>query len=851
MFKSAKRDFRKYGTALAAVWLVSAVWSVSAQAADRTFAFHIPAEDTARALNDFARQADIQIMFPYDVAASHQTPAISGQFTRAEVLTRLLNGTGLEVAEQSESSITLRIATAASTKATASADDATTEVIITGTHIRGGNPTSPVHTLTRKDIERSGYSQLGDLMRSLPENFNGGQNPGVSYAGGDVSNQNISNASTVNLRGFGSDATLVLLNGHRIGGDSFFQGSDISAVPLSAIQRVDVVPDGASALYGSDAVAGVVNIVLRRNFRGTEISATTGTSSQGGGDQRDVSALTGVSGHGSYLVVDLDLSQQNPIHAGTRRALSNMYPITTLLRGEKKHSAFVSAGHDFGDVAKLSFDVLYSERQSQSTTRLSPTSLLSYGTQRTPSLNAAMTLDVSLPSDWHLRASALGAGSRNSYFVRYPAYNLNAHTIYKNSLDSFEMTADGRLFELPSGDVKAAVGAGYRHETFQQGFSGSNYVHAGRHITYAYGEVSVPLVSPSASRSGLHELSLDMSARAEKYDDLGTSTNPKIGIRYVPATDLTLRSTWGRSFKAPSLLQMYSASSTTLSPASELGGADPDTVLISTGGNSSLKPETSRSWTAGFDYSPSRIKGFTLSATWFDVDYKDRVVTPVPDWTTALYDPQYAPFFTPNPSASQQADLIASTDLFYDDVGTYDPAAVVAILHDQYTNATAQTAKGLDASVHDTFPVSGGDLDVFANATWLTLKQQTLSTQPVQTLSGNLYYAAKFRARGGMSWQRGGLSASGIVNFLSPEKDAAATPSATVASWTTVDANLAYAVGPGRGLLSGVKLSVAATNLFDKLPPRTHSQSVTLPHFDPTNASIVGRFVSVTVSKAW
>ncbi|HTM82197.1 TonB-dependent receptor [Asticcacaulis sp.] len=846
MFQISRKAIRQCSSALAVVLLLSG----TAMAAERTFTFQIPRENAARALNDFAKQAGVRILFPYDLAAAHTAPAISGKYTRDECLAFLLKDTGLEVAEQTETAITLRAVRTAAPVSGNSAETPT-EVIVTGTHIRGANPSSPVHTLTRKDIEQSGYSQMGDLVRSLPENFNGGQNPGVAYAGGDLTNQNISNASTVNLRGLGSDATLVLLNGHRLGADAFFQGADISAIPLSAIQRIDVVPDGASALYGADAVAGVMNVVLRRNFKGGEISARAGTSAEGGGDERGFSALTGMSGYNSYLVMDYDYSKQDPVRTGERRALSNMYPITTLLRAQERQSLFLSAGHDFGEVAKLSFDALYSERKSHSTSRLSPTSLLSNGAQFTPSLNAALTLDVSLPRDWHLRASAVGSGSRNSYFIRYPAYNLTAHTIYKNELQSFEVTADGRLLTLPSGDVKTAFGAGYRDETFQQGFSGSSYVRAHRRISYIYGETSIPLVAPSTTRVGLHEFSVDASFRTEQYDDLGTSTNPKIGFRYMPTSDLTLRGTWGRSFKAPSLLQMYSAHYVTLDSAANLGGASNDTVLLSTGGNPSLKPERSRSWTAGFDYAPTTMKNLRISASYFDIDYTDRVVTPVPDWTTSLPDPQYAPFFDMAPSAAAQSAMIASADVFYNDVGSYDPTTVVAILHDQYTNAAAQTAKGIDLSVRDNFAVGQGDLSVFANATWLTLRQQTLITQPVRTLSGNLYYAPKFRARGGLSWQSGGFSATGIVNFLSSETDTGVTPAAEIASWTTVDATVNYALRTSHGALSGVKFALAASNLFDKIPPRTYSPAATLPHFDQTNASILGRYVSFTVTKAW
>src|SRR3546814_1212331 len=85
--------------------------------------------------------------------------------------------------------------------------------------------------------------------------------------------ENLASTSTLNLRGLGPDATLTLINGHRIAYDGAFQGVDISAIPLAALDRLEIVADGASALYGSDAVGGVANIILRRDFDGIWSSA--------------------------------------------------------------------------------------------------------------------------------------------------------------------------------------------------------------------------------------------------------------------------------------------------------------------------------------------------------------------------------------------------------------------------------------------------------------------------------------------------------------------------------------------------------------------------------------------------
>src|SRR3546814_3459435 len=91
-----------------------------------------------------------------------------------------------------------------------------------------------------------------------------------------------SDLSALNLRGLGPDATLTLFNGHRVAYDAIGQGVDISAVPLAAVDRIEVLTDGSSALYGSDAVGGVANVILRRDYDGAVASARVGGATDGG-----------------------------------------------------------------------------------------------------------------------------------------------------------------------------------------------------------------------------------------------------------------------------------------------------------------------------------------------------------------------------------------------------------------------------------------------------------------------------------------------------------------------------------------------------------------------------------------
>ena len=139
------------------------------------------------------------------------------------------------------------------------------EIIVTGTAIRGVAPVgSATVGITREEIVQAPARDASSLVASLPQASSQGST--LTSSGGRVSG--------VNLRGLGNNATLVLFDGRRVvpqGGNA--QVSDPNLIPFSAIERVEVVTDGASAIYGSDAVAGVVNYILRRNYDGAEVSA--------------------------------------------------------------------------------------------------------------------------------------------------------------------------------------------------------------------------------------------------------------------------------------------------------------------------------------------------------------------------------------------------------------------------------------------------------------------------------------------------------------------------------------------------------------------------------------------------
>ena len=159
----------------------------------------------------------------------------------------------------------------------AQAQTATTEkTVITGSNIKriDAETVSPVDIITREQIERTGLPTIAEVLRNVPSNTGGSFNE-------QFSNSFAPGASGISLRGLGQKTTLVLINGRRTSGYGFAQNIqdtfvDLNSIPSSAVERVEILKDGASAIYGSDAIAGVVNIILRRDYRGAEVAVEGG-----------------------------------------------------------------------------------------------------------------------------------------------------------------------------------------------------------------------------------------------------------------------------------------------------------------------------------------------------------------------------------------------------------------------------------------------------------------------------------------------------------------------------------------------------------------------------------------------
>ncbi|KPM82867.1 TonB-dependent receptor [Pseudoalteromonas lipolytica] len=193
---------------------------------------------------------------------------------------------------------------------------------VTGSRIRSTDleTAQPIQTISREDIANQGFTSVIDLI----ENMSAAGSPPISRSEPLVSGENVG-GNYVNLRNLGASRTLVLINGKRLGiTTSGYQ--DISAIPMGMVERIDVLKDGASAMYGSDAMAGVVNIITRKNYEGLEFTVYGGGYDDGDGEKKNISMVTGFSGEKGSITLGAEWRDESDVWARDRSFSEVSYP---------------------------------------------------------------------------------------------------------------------------------------------------------------------------------------------------------------------------------------------------------------------------------------------------------------------------------------------------------------------------------------------------------------------------------------------------------------------------------------------------------------------------------------------
>ena len=856
--------YREMRTALASTVAAYAI-VMAAPALAQTKSFNVPEQAASTGIPELARQADIQILVSESAARGKTTRAVRGNMSVEAALQRLLRGTGLRVSSSDGRTITLSAGPAPTrgevTAGSAAANSESAEIVVTGTRIDSAESASPVIRLDADAIKMSGLTDLGQALRSLPQSFGGGQNPGVLSGVVGAKNINLSSGSSANLRGLGGDATLTLLNGHRLSYGSVVQAVDLSAIPLAAVDRVEIVADGASAIYGTDAVGGVVNIVLKRNYEGVSVSSTIGGATDGGDFQQQYNLVAGKSWGSGNVMVAFNYDHNSEVDASDRDYTAYMPDGNTLFPRISQRSAILTLKQDISSNVEFSLEATYNRRTSFQSYAESPEYVYE-NTPKNTSYSLTPSLRINLGTGWDLHLSGTYGRDRTKFDQAWISNGITMSHIrgcYCNELASAEVYASGRVAEINGNSVKVVAGGGYRYNRHESIRYTATSPDSDGSVDSYYGftEASIPIFGPQQEIPFINKLEFNAALRFEHYPKVASVAVPKLGVIYGISDEIELKGTWGKSFKAPSLNDQFATNYSYLYPANFFGGErfpEGSTLIVDTGGSSDLKPEKATSWSATAVFRPRVIEGLRLQATYFNVDYKDRVIQPVAGTAIfrALSDASFLDFVTYNPSQESIDSVIANSLQFYNYSGSSQVDNVVAILHDRNTNAVRQHIEGVDLSVDYRFDINPkSSIILNANGAWLWSKQELTSGAGWMQLAGTIFNPARFKARASVGWTDGASAAVVYINHIAGITDNRTEPYTQLSQQTTFDISLRYKLPTTLGTLSGTTLALNAQNLFNKRPPYAAPSGgyAYYASYDSTNFSAIGRFVSFTISK--
>ena len=558
----------------------------------------------------------------------------------------------------------------------AAPDSATTgagmqSVVVTGTYARNrrsGDSASPIDVIGARELQASGSTELATVLARLL--------PSINFprpSGADASDA----VRPAQLRGLSPDQTLVLVNGKRrytsavvnVNGTQG-RGSapvDLNAIPIAAIDHIEVLRDGAAAQYGSDAIAGVINIILKKGADGGALEAGYGGYKAGDGKQKTLNGSTGFNlGDRGWVRLSAELTERDPTNrAGPdfRNPLEPHYGQVTQRLGDpdsKPRTLFVNSQYRLTDDIDWYAFANYGQRDTSAAatwrTAYNGTALRStiYPEGWLPLENSTST-DQSLVTglrgqwgEWRWDGSVnygankfsldldntvnltLGAASPTHFYAGQ----------LKNSqaLVNFDVARDYALDYL-SGPLTVALGAEARHEKYEigagdvasytgtgaQGYSGFRPENAGshsRHNESVYLDLEAEIT---------RQLSGGLAVRHEKYSDFGSTTSSKASLRYQFNDVVALRGTASTGFRAPSLAQQYYTITTTnfsvvngVNTPIETGTFAVNSAAAKALGAQPLKPEKSTNLSVGVQLQPTRAWSTTIDAYRIDID--DRIL---------------------------------------------------------------------------------------------------------------------------------------------------------------------------------------------------------------------------------
>jgi outer membrane receptor protein involved in Fe transport len=852
--------------------------------------FNVPAQSATTGIPEFARQAGIQILVSETLVHGKRTAAVTGSHSIEEALGVLLKGTGLIATSRDGVTYTVAVqpapatslsriavvgaeaASQASSQSVALDEDLTNkndidEITVTGTHIRGTtNSPSPVLVFTRDDIDAAGVNTIQDFLQSLPQNFGGAsQNTIGSIASNGQTNNGV-NGSAPNLRGLGASATLVLINGHRVApGNQDGSFVDISMIPLTAVERIEIVTDGASAIYGSDAVGGVVNIILRTKFDGAETRVQYGSVTDGSSHNVTVGQTVGTDWTGGSGVLSYQYFDQTALSAASRDYLHSVPLPFDLLPVQVQQSVFANADQEVAPGFNIHGDAIYSHRGTNSA--FSSDADSTYFTYATPtvidfySMSLGSTLKLPRQSELALDATYSESDTVEQQYQTGESSSPALENKTKSAIISVDANLDGVLVSLPAGPIRYAIGAQYRKESFGNTIIlpvTDNTFYPSRNVDAGYVELHVPVIGQTTSSRGDPALELTLADRAEHYSDFGSTNNPQFGLIGKASSSVTIRGTYGTSFVAPLLSQLNPVPSAVASYPGTLfnpvpGQTNPNLLAVF-GGNPNLTPEKARVWTVGLDFKPPEVEGLTAKLTYYDIVFTNEIITAQQSENeldafvdAAILGPN---ILQRNPPSSLVQQLIAEPT--YENFYNINPATIGAIYDSEEMNLSSVKTRGLDFGLGYKRTILGTGIDTGIDGGYIfAFDNQFSSTAPVVSILNTSYNPINLRLRARALATRGPLSGGVYINFTNDYSDNNVIPYGHVSSWTTADAVASYKLSFSGGSSNGLTVALSVINLTNRAPPYVSNPSGYPITYDGSNANALGRYISLRLQRHW
>lgn len=465
------------------------------------------------------------------------------------------------------------------------------------------------------------------------------------------------------------------------------------------------------------------------------------------------------------------------------------------------------------------------------------------------------------------------------------------------SMSQFRLGTDGKLFDLPGGSVRVAIGGEYVHYGLDinrtrpnntgPSSTGSEFFHLPleRNVESAFGELLMPIIGAGNALPFVQSLNLSLSARYDHYSGIGSTTNPHVALDWEVVDGLKLRGNYSRSFVAPQLTSVgdqsrggltsfsgYGASNQTLIVpianfplASQIPGVTCNGTTCTVGssvngvaingGPADPQPGKGISWSIGVDFAPHFMPGFRASMTLFNNKLINQITgTSASNAINSAALNSNLQFF---PNGATQADIAAVAGDFPQNSVIGSP--VYYILSVRQQNVLNLDIQGIDASANYDVPTDrAGTFHIGGSITYFTRFDQSLkggSTFSVLNTTGfnNTFPSIQTQARGNIGWDIGDISANAFVNFIGgyrnwsgstvdpliSENGIPVKGGDHVAATALVDLNVAYTLHGGG--IDGSQVFLDVTNLFDREPSFYNNAN----GYDPYSGNVIGRVVTL------